>query len=749
VRGRYFLFVDADNILLADAVERLVGQLATADDDVAFIYPNLQFFGSRRDYFEAPAFNLFELLGGNYCDTCSLFDAELFRQGLRFADDIRLGHEDWDLVLKIVAGGLRGEPASFPTVLYRKAGFTRSDTVEYANDAFWRAVRRRHPELFGHSGDSGALGWYSGPAVSIKARWSPGVSVVALEPLRAEDAAELDRLLERQTSGDVELIVPTTAALPERRGGPVLRAITPADDPARALQQGLRAARAPLVLVTAGTGAPLLADRSLVEKLVRATVIRPDLDATVLCDAGTEGRYPFRLLDAGETDGLQPHALLFWRRDEDDDPLPAEPAIDPAAPVASLAAALVERAVQWRHHEGGDVPVPGRPSTRISAALPPPAAPAEKAERARRLNTSPSAPMLTWDQVRRWTHAVSWVPPEAQTLVRHRRIGGTERIVTHERTPPHGYEIEFDLGSVRRFQAPGTAELRSGGEYGFFAIPDEDLGAPRLREPRHEDCLGFLEEAPLPLLTALHTGFHRESREWVLVSAAGDPLFDQVESLRFLGFLEAFPNLPRLPAIPGHGHGLLPLLRTVDLDARRHRYEIGGPPPATLSLELGSLHWFPLPDSIPAWLHDGRLVTGERPVATGNALTRTRWVVAPIAWRDAGPLTPRVRAAARRALDASRPRGERAAGANGIGGEPIGYLWPEAGPHRRPLFAAYHPVTGDQLLTPWPLEAADLGYGAATRLGWVSSRAPLTGSLEARPVDVPWASRFGRRTRHA
>jgi hypothetical protein len=81
-------------------------------------------------------------------------------------------------------------------------------------------------------------------------------------------------------------------------------------------------------------------------------------------------------------------------------------------------------------------------------------------------------------------------------------------------------------------------------------------------------------------------------------------------------------------------------------------------------------------------------------------------------------------------------------------GPPAGYLWPEEGEGgRRALYAAVHPVTGDQLLTPWPLEAADMGYGEATFLGWVMSLAPVTGSLAARPVDVPWAARFGRTAR--
>ena len=76
--------------------------------------------------------------------------------------------------------------------------------------------------------------------------------------------------------------------------------------------------------------------------------------------------------------------------------------------------------------------------------------------------------------------------------------------------------------------------------------------------------------------------------------------------------------------------------------------------------------------------------------------------------------------------------------------EPVGYLRPEGdGSQGHELFAAVHPVTGDQLVTPWPLEAADMGYGPVRSLGWAASVAPRS----ARPVAVPWASRFGRSAR--
>ena len=54
--------LDADDLLVPTAVAELVEQLNTADERVGFIYPNLQFFGNRRDYLEMPSYNLHVLL---------------------------------------------------------------------------------------------------------------------------------------------------------------------------------------------------------------------------------------------------------------------------------------------------------------------------------------------------------------------------------------------------------------------------------------------------------------------------------------------------------------------------------------------------------------------------------------------------------------------------------------------------------------------------------------------------------------
>ena len=115
-----------------------VEQLRGAGEQVGFIYPNLQYFGNREDYFEAPDWNLYALLQRNYCDVCSLFDRDVFDAGERFDESIRLGHEDWEFVLRLAARGVRGEP---------RAAARRCATASPASTAPTRSstARRRVP----------------------------------------------------------------------------------------------------------------------------------------------------------------------------------------------------------------------------------------------------------------------------------------------------------------------------------------------------------------------------------------------------------------------------------------------------------------------------------------------------------------------------------------------------------------------------------------------------------------------------
>jgi glycosyltransferase involved in cell wall biosynthesis len=215
----YLLFLDADDLLLPEAIEELLARLEEAPDDVAFAYPNALHFGNRHDYERKPDWNLYLLTFENFCPVTSLFDARVFEAGIAFAEDLREGHEDWDLILQIAARGARGVRAHGPTFLYRKGGFSRVDAQHLAQRAYGDELRERHPALFER-------------VAEIKAQWAPAVSLVLLgdgdvrpgttsdfEVLHAGDAPSLAAALAGARGTFVVVLAPEAQALVQRRDG--------------------------------------------------------------------------------------------------------------------------------------------------------------------------------------------------------------------------------------------------------------------------------------------------------------------------------------------------------------------------------------------------------------------------------------------------------------------------------------------------------------------------------------------------
>jgi GT2 family glycosyltransferase len=220
VSSSYVLFLDADDMLLPEAIETLLGCLEGAPDDVAFAYPNALHFGNRHDYERKPDWNLYLLTFENFCPVTSLFDARVFAAGVAFSEDLRAGHEDWDLILQIASRGARGVRAPGPTFLYRKGGFSRVDAQHLARRAYAEELRERHPALFARVGD-------------IKAQWAPAASVILLggdgavpdattndfEVLHATDADSLAAALAAARGTFAAVLAPEARALLERRDG--------------------------------------------------------------------------------------------------------------------------------------------------------------------------------------------------------------------------------------------------------------------------------------------------------------------------------------------------------------------------------------------------------------------------------------------------------------------------------------------------------------------------------------------------
>jgi glycosyltransferase involved in cell wall biosynthesis/ribosomal protein S18 acetylase RimI-like enzyme len=705
--GRYILPLDADDLLVPTAVAELVGQLGRADQSVGFVYPNLQFFGNRRDYLEMPSYNLHALLISNYCAVTSLIDREVFDRGFRFPEELVLGHEDWDFVLTLAEHGIYGEPAETKTLLCRRHGFSRNDVIE-ANTPFEEVVAARHPELFSRS-------------TGIKAEWNPALTVIALDPAtRGSDSAPEHAMAPRQTCADFELLVPASAEpRPGSRG--------------EALASGVRSARGRYLLAGYGSPAQLLADPTLIEKLLRILRADPGLAAVALADAESE-LPPLRLLDA-DRPGHAALGALCWTATGASAP-PASLSLPGHRPLEGLARWLgVHAKVQWRRLPGDAEGTQARVQS-LSVRI---GAPQLRRERDIHLRGVPAAlPESPPGVPHRLAQMPHWKPAQTRLLCRHRHDSSGHYTYTNTIGSPEGYALEHVLGCVREYPLTGTTSLSLGQTPDLFA-----LGASV--DPFDPTVLGFVEQSPLPLFDPLLSGRDPDTGQPVLIAGAEDPLAPGVQEATVLGYVVPYPIRPLHPRHLDVPYGLAGLLRSVDLDARRHRYGVDQAPPGVVAGELGALFAGPTGDCEPLWIDQhGRVFTASSPVRNGRPSLRSaaRWTADPLTWSGFGPLGPKLRAAARRAL-ASAQILVAAPEPPGRPATTVGYLLRSDTSQTIPLHAAVHPVTGDQLLSTDPSEAERLGYREVALLGHLLARAPVTGKLGPMRPQAPWAAQFG------
>jgi glycosyltransferase involved in cell wall biosynthesis len=494
-----------------------------------------------------------------------------------------------------------------------------------------------------------------------------------------------------------EVVAGRPAPAPSGRPtGPALKLIAPAAGDGVGLAMELDFDDGPLVAVTeVGEEKLRAADPRLVEKLAgRFTATADAPDAIALADLGAAGRFAGSILGPEEGGSELPVHTVFWRRDREAD-LPQGLRADPADPVSSLVwlFAAAGLRVEWRHlGVGATGAAPPHPPGADSVWLPSPRSAAPPPQ-------PPERP--------------PWVPRFSTLVARRRRADGTH-LVARVKSPASAAE-EHLLGAIRDRDFVGTT-------------PFEDLGR--------------LEVAPLPGLDSLARAVVRATGEVTVVRLPEDPLLPEVEIGEHLGFLDPVPQRPREVHFAERAVGLVGLLTAVDQEARRHRAALGEAPPGEGVFELGAASTSPLGGQVPIWIEDGVLVTGPpAPPARPPLLGSARWMVAPLAWGDLGPTTARAKVSARRVLTAQR-RLREPLPPPAPAGEPHAWLFDRPGPGMLALFAAIHPVTGDQLLTRNVDLVAALGYGPARHLGFLRAFAPVTADLAEHPVATPWVYRF-------
>lgn len=144
-RAAYFL--DADNRLHPDCLERMWRQLEQAPPEVGWVYPDIDMFGFTEHYDMSGGFLPLLLLRQNYCEAGSMVRRSLLDTGVRFDESMKLGFEDWDFWLQALGRGFRGEHARGCGFRYRRRAESMLLEAERSRPVILHYMKRKHRDL--------------------------------------------------------------------------------------------------------------------------------------------------------------------------------------------------------------------------------------------------------------------------------------------------------------------------------------------------------------------------------------------------------------------------------------------------------------------------------------------------------------------------------------------------------------------------------------------------------------------------
>lgn len=137
-RGKFFLFLDADDYLEPDALERMV-LAAQREGPRAFIYSDWIIDEERR-MVESKEYDPTGLLKQLEYPVTALYPISVWKDTGGFDEDYTVAWEDWDFALRVANAGYCGVRVSKPLLHYRMSAGTRREEGFKQRDALKRVV---------------------------------------------------------------------------------------------------------------------------------------------------------------------------------------------------------------------------------------------------------------------------------------------------------------------------------------------------------------------------------------------------------------------------------------------------------------------------------------------------------------------------------------------------------------------------------------------------------------------------------
>lgn len=116
-RGEYILFLDSDNKIRPAYIDRAIAVFKERPE-IGVVHGNAAFFGvENKVQFVPQEFDMLKMLRSNYIDMCSAVRKSVLSQVGGFDENrIMIGHEDWELWIRIGASGWKF--AHMPEILF-------------------------------------------------------------------------------------------------------------------------------------------------------------------------------------------------------------------------------------------------------------------------------------------------------------------------------------------------------------------------------------------------------------------------------------------------------------------------------------------------------------------------------------------------------------------------------------------------------------------------------------------------------
>jgi glycosyltransferase involved in cell wall biosynthesis len=147
--GEYLVFLDADDWIEPEFVERLHAKLAGAGEDASHAYCRERLVGLGQGEWKVPEWDPLLMMITNLHPVTTLVKRRCFEAVSGFDESMRGGYEDWDLWLRFVERGWRG--VRVPETLFvwrRHSPATMVMGTVKNHEALYRGLMERHAGLF-------------------------------------------------------------------------------------------------------------------------------------------------------------------------------------------------------------------------------------------------------------------------------------------------------------------------------------------------------------------------------------------------------------------------------------------------------------------------------------------------------------------------------------------------------------------------------------------------------------------------